>query len=65
MPGFRPEPVRTGVGGARPSAHNLTFLVRMGKPMGTWQMQAAKAPLAETEDIEFPRDRSPGREVPL
>ena len=87
----------------------------LGKAMGTWQMQTAKArlaevvkdaqqsgpqeitvhgrpvavvlsrtdydrlvetgeslpdfmrrsPLAEAEDIEFPRDRSPGREVPL
>ena len=24
-----------------------------------------RSPLAEAEDIEFPRDRSPGREVPL
>jgi len=47
------------------AACNLITLVTTGKAMGTWQMQTAKAPLAEAEDIEFPRDRSPGREVPL
>jgi hypothetical protein len=36
------------------SACNLTTLVRIGKAMGTWQMQTAKARLAEAEDIEFP-----------
>lgn len=32
------------------SAYNLTNLVRIGKAMGTWQMQTAKARLAEVVD---------------
>ncbi len=37
-------------------------LVETGEPLPDFMR---RSPLAEAEDLEFPRDRSPGREVPL